>query len=76
MSVGAANYANTPGYGVSPARLTTYSSWGNPTLYFDQDWDRLETPVVRLPVHVACWGFTMRQLAPLCVWNEPSLALI
>lgn len=46
MSVGAAWYGDTPRYGVSPAVLETYSSWGQTTLYLDARGNRLAAPLL------------------------------
>lgn len=44
--MGAAYYKDTPGYGVSPAVLQPYSSWGNQAIYLDADGNRLAQPKV------------------------------
>jgi hypothetical protein len=49
MSVGAAGFLQTPGYGVSPALLRDYSSWGVQPLYYDAKGVRLTTPTVSHP---------------------------
>lgn len=46
MAIGAAKYSNTPGFGVRPAILEDYSSWGNQPTLLDADGNRLATPVV------------------------------
>lgn len=46
MAVGAAYYQNTPGYGVSPALLEYFSSWGNQKVFYNAQGNRLATPQV------------------------------
>lgn len=48
MAVGASWYIWTPGFGVSPAILNDYSSWGNQPVLFDVMGNRLSQPVVSL----------------------------
>lgn len=65
MSVGAAYYGNTPRYGVTPATLESYSSWGTTTVYLDSTGNRLATPVVnRKPDFVAPGGSLSLSLGP------------
>jgi Cep192 domain 4/Subtilase family len=47
-SVGAAFYAQTPAFGVSPALLEFYSSAGGTPILFDKSGDKLQTPIIRM----------------------------
>ncbi len=46
MCIGAAYYQDTPGYGVTPAALEPFSSWGNQAIYLAANGTRLPTPKV------------------------------
>ncbi len=47
-AVGAAFYAETPEFGVSPALLEFFSSAGGTPILFDTSGDKLQTPIVRM----------------------------
>jgi subtilisin family serine protease len=47
-AVGAAFYAQTPEFGVSPALLEFFSSAGGTPILFDASGDKLQTPIVRM----------------------------
>jgi len=48
FSIGAADAANTPPFGVNPPQLEYYSSWGGIPRFFDQNRKALKTPVTSL----------------------------
>ncbi|MGB7292946.1 MAG: choice-of-anchor D domain-containing protein, partial [Thermodesulfobacteriota bacterium] len=47
-AVGAAFYAQTPEFGVSPALLEFFSSAGGTPILFDTSGDKLQTPIIRM----------------------------
>jgi hypothetical protein len=47
-AVGAAFYAQTPEFGISPALLEFYSSAGGTPILFDTSGDKIQTPIVRM----------------------------
>jgi subtilisin family serine protease len=47
-AVGAAYYAETPEFGVSPALLEFFSSAGGTPILFDTSGDKLQTPIIRM----------------------------
>lgn len=53
MSVGAANFRQTPGYGQSPALAEPYSSWGTQPIMYDTKGVKLPAPTVQAAGH---WG--------------------
>ncbi len=56
ITTGAANYNQTPAYGVDPPKLEYYSSIGGQAIYFDVQGNRINQPLRRKPDFISIDG--------------------